>query len=114
MSSNEIEELANFRDKGLLISRAIEQTGIACPEGYRLVQCNLNEVSHMEWDPIGKWVPTPNQVLRLDKAPCDLMIAKTDGTQMHFSFKENDYRYIVDKWLVIYCQNKMELTKIKA
>ncbi len=108
----ELEKMSELREKGLLISRAMEQTGVACPKGYKLVQCNLDNVLFLEWDPIGVWEPTANQVLRLTKAPCRLVIYKVDGTKMLFNFKENDYRYIVnDKWLVMYSQNKVELSK---
>jgi hypothetical protein len=108
INNHEMDEL---RDKGLLIARAVEHNGVACPTGYKLVQCNLDHVLFLEWDPIGIWESTPNQVLRLAKAPCFLAIHKLDGTKMHFSFKENDFRYIVDKWLMIYSQDKVELSR---
>ncbi len=44
--------MSELREKGLLISRAVEQTGVACPKGYKLVQCNLDNVLFLEWDPI--------------------------------------------------------------
>lgn len=91
----------------MLIARAVEHTGVACPKGYKLIQCNLDNILFVEWDPIGIWEPTPNQVLQLKKAPCKLAIHKSDGTKMGFSFVENDFRYIVDKWLMIYSQNKV-------
>src|SRR5687767_250239 len=92
-------DFQNLKNKGLLLTTSNEQTGITCPANYKLVRCNLDQILFMEWDPIGEWEPTPNQVLRLTKAPCKLVIHKVDGTTMHFSFQENDFRYMVnDKW----------------
>ena len=107
-----LEQANELKDKGLLISRTVEQTGVGCPKGYKLVQCNLDNVLFLEWDPIGVWEPTPNQILRLTKAPCRLAIHERNGTIMHLSFRENDYRYIVnDKWLVMYSQEKGQLSR---
>jgi hypothetical protein len=101
-----------MRNKGMLLTPSNEQTGLTCPKGYKLIRCNLDQILFMEWDPIGEWEPTPNQVLRLTKSPCELTIHKIDGTEMRFSFQENDFRYMVnDKWLIIYSQKKVELKK---
>lgn len=102
-----VKELEPLRDKGFLINPLLEQSGLACPKGYKLTKVNLDYVKDMEWDPIGIWEPTQTLVLRLTKSPCRLALGFADGSQMFFAFRENDFRYIVDsKWLVVYSQEK--------
>ncbi len=107
-----LEGMRELKDKGLLLSPTKENTGITCPSGYKLIRCNLDTVVAIEWNPIGEWAPTENQVLRLRSKQCEVTFYKTNGMKIHIGFQEGDYRYQVDNWLVMYAKNKMEVSKI--
>lgn len=107
-----LEGLRDLKDKGLLLSPTREHTGLTCPSTHKLIRCNMDTVVTMEWDPIGEWAPTENQVLKLRSKQCGLTLYKTNGMKIHIGFQEGDYRYQVDNWLVMYAQRKMEVSKI--
>lgn len=103
--------MTDLRNKGMLLTPTLELTGSTIPNGYKCVRCNTDHIMCMIWDPIGVWEATSNNVLKLKSSQCRLTVFKSDGTKMLFSFKENDYRYSIDNWVVMVCQNKVEFEK---
>jgi hypothetical protein len=112
-NANEINYYPKGKDRDLAaeargtahsIQHSFETTG--APSGYKVYKIQLQHVKSMEWDPIGKWEVLSNMVLRLTKSPCRLLVSFADGSQQSFSFQEDDYRYIVDGWLVAYTKTK--------
>lgn len=104
-----MEKISDLKDSGILLTPTLELTGSTIPSGYKCVRCNTNHIMCMIWDPIGVWEATSNNVLKLKSSQCGLTVFKSDGTKMKFSFKENDYRYSIGDWLVMICQNKVEI-----
>ena len=43
-----LKQANDLKDKGLLISGTVEQTSVGCPKGYKLVQCNLDNILFLE------------------------------------------------------------------
>jgi hypothetical protein len=104
--------MMEMRDEGLLITQTRDNTGLTCPAGHKLVKCNLDEVVAMEWDPIGNWEPTLNQVLKLTSKECRVVFYKTNGMKVGIDFQEGDFRYQIDNWLVMYPTKNMRVEKI--
>jgi hypothetical protein len=102
------KEPDEIRNKGKLITCSLEQNGATIPDGYKVCRVNLDHVISMTWDPIGVWESTPTQVLRLSTEQCRLSVLTTGGKEMRFAFKENDYRYLVNNWLVIICKGEIQ------
>jgi hypothetical protein len=96
------KEMSDLKNRGMLLVPTLEQNGLIIPDGYKVCRLNSDHIVSMVWDPIGHWEPTQNQVLKLTTEQCRLEVLTDMGTKMRFSFKENDYRYSVDKW-VIFC-----------
>jgi hypothetical protein len=78
---------------------------IGGPEGYRHYKVNTNNIRCMRWDPIGKWKKSANGLLVLTSPVCELKVMYMDGWAQEFHFKENDVRYMIGDWIVIFCRD---------
>jgi hypothetical protein len=107
-----IEDLRRLKDTGLLITPAKENNGLSVPSGYKVMRCNLDAVVAAEWDPIGEWEPTANNVLQLTSNECRLTLYENNGMLLEVPFQKGDYRYQIDNWLVTFTKNKMKVSRI--
>ena len=110
-STSKSLEADEMRNKGKIITCSLEQNGATIPDGYKVCRLNLDHVISMIWDPIGVWEFTPTQVLRLSTEKCRLSVRRTDGKEMRFAFKKNDFRYLIENWLVIICKGEIQTTE---
>lgn len=106
-----IEDLKRLKDSGLLITIAKENNGLSVPSGYKVMRCNLDAVVVAEWDPIGEWEPTANNVLQLTSDECRLTLYENNGMLVEVHFQRGDYRYQIDNWLVTFTKNKMRVSR---
>ncbi|WP_074975372.1 hypothetical protein [Nitrosospira multiformis] len=100
-----------MRNTGSLISPTIDISGGAIPDGYKVTRCNTDHIACMLWNPLGVWESTPNQVLKLVSSVCRLNVIKSNGLNMTFNFKENDYRYTLGNWIILIHQNDIDIKK---
>lgn len=103
------QTLDEMRNRGNLITPSLEQNGATIPDGYRVCRINLDHIISMVWDPIGVWEATSTQVLRLSTKQCRLSVLRTDGKEMRLAFRENDYRYVINNWLVAICKGEIRV-----
>jgi hypothetical protein len=108
-SMEKSQEIDSMRNNGMLLTPTLELSGGTIPDGYKVCRCNLDHILCMVWDPIGVWEPTLNHVLKLVTDQCRLRMIRTDGKDLRIAFKENDFRYTIDKWFVMIHQNEIAI-----